>query len=285
MSHAHKNNLSDADIDVQYLWKERRVCAMFKKRQKRIESQRLELLGSLTGGFAHDFNNFLSALNAYLTCIRHDSKDERVLENLDRIFTMERRMADILKSIVRFASAGKADRVRVNVPVNGNVNIEGITDEILAWLRVSFPKDIRISKKGLSEACYILGEHSGVMQILLNLCINSRDAMPGGGELSITLERVSADTKDARAWRLPETGEYICIRVCDTGTGIEEKIARQIFKTSFTTKENGSGMGLAIAQRLARAFGGSIRAESAPGRGTTMSVYLPLTAPPPQETS
>jgi CheY-like chemotaxis protein len=236
----------------------------------------MEALGTLASGFAHDFNNLLSGIFSYLTVIRMKTTDEEVLEPIELVYNIARRASTLVKHIVTFSRSSQIRAV--------HVNICHTVDEIVAMIRESFPKNIELENTVCDRDCWILGDPSQIAQVLLNLCINARDAMPSGGTLTISLERMRISEEDVRRFRMLQAGNTVRITVSDTGMGIDPTIADKIFDPFFTTKSdrNGTGMGLFIVYGILRSHRGDIELTSNPGRGTAISIYLPLTEPPNQ---
>jgi signal transduction histidine kinase len=246
-----------------------------------IRIQRLELLGSLTSGFAHDLNNFLSAIQNYLTGIRLSLEDKAagdkavsdktILEDIDRIMTVSRRAASLVQSMVRFSRQSGAHTAAVNMAA--------IIEEVLSLLRGSLPGNIKIEYQITDFQCCVPGESTQLVQVFMNLCLNARDAMPDGGVLTITLARTHIqDGREYGFYRL-EPGDFVCVEVCDTGSGIEEQYRENIFDPFFTTKENGNGVGLFIAREILRAHRGGIKLEYPSAAGTKFIVCLPVWEP------
>ncbi len=239
-----------------------------------FQSQKMEALGTLASGFAHDFNNLLSGIFSYLTVIRMKTTDEEVLEPLELVYNIARRASTLVKHIVTFSRSSQIRAVHVNICT--------MVDEVVAMIRESFPKNIALENSVCDKDCWILGDQSQMAQVLLNLCINARDAMPTGGKLAISLERLRISEEDARRFRMLQPGNAVRITVSDTGMGIDPAIADKIFDPFFTTKSdrNGTGMGLFIVYGILRSHHGDIELSSTPGRGTSISIFLPLVEPP-----
>jgi len=239
-----------------------------------FQSQKMEALGTLASGFAHDFNNLLSGIFSYLTVIKMKTTDEEVLEPLDLVYSIAKRASTLVKHIVTFS---RSSQIRA-VPVN----IGSVIDEVVAMIRESFPKNIDLQTVACDDDCWILGDQSQIAQVLLNLCINARDAMPSGGVLAISLERLRISEEDARRFRLLKPGNTVRVTVSDTGMGIDPAIADKIFDPFFTTKSdrNGTGMGLFIVYGILRSHRGDIELSSTPGKGTSISIFIPLSEPP-----
>jgi len=244
--------------------------AQARREGRLIRLQRLEMLGSLTSGFAHDLNNLLFALQSYLTGIRLAANeracDEALAGDIDSALAVARRAADLVRSMVRFSRQSGAH--------TDSVHVAALIEEVFALLRGSLPTSIQIKNSITGLDIAVVGEATQLIQVFMNLCLNARDAMPDGGELILSLERVHIDEESASGGQL-EAGDYVRIEVRDTGMGIEEQHREKIFEPFFTTKENGNGVGLFIVQEILRAHRGDIRMEKSSGSGTRFSVYLP----------
>jgi signal transduction histidine kinase/CheY-like chemotaxis protein len=242
--------------------------------QQRLESQlrraqRMESIGTLAGGIAHDLNNALTPVLMAVQLLRL-ALPGRAMDDLDLIEGGARRGADLVKQLLTFARGAEGDRLPVQV--------RPLLIEVERMARSTFPKSIELHvdcPKGLPA---ILGDFTQLHQVLLNLLLNGRDAMPDGGTLSVEVKRKDFDAGvDADAFDVTP-GPYLVLQVSDTGTGIPPKILDRIFDPFFTTKaaDKGTGLGLATALGIVKGHGGFIRVYSVPGRGSTFRVYLPV---------
>jgi two-component system, cell cycle sensor histidine kinase and response regulator CckA len=219
-------------------------------------SQKMEILGVLAGGVAHDFNNLLTGILGYAYVLQSEPDvAEKHGEALEVIITSAERAAQLTTHLLGFARHGQGRFAAVD--------IHKIANEIVDLLRRTMDRKIRISAHLLASPATVMADCGQMYQVLLNLCINARDAMPGGGDLLISTRN---------------SGNGIVISVRDTGTGIPESIRGRIFDTLFTTKPagQGTGMGLAMVRAITRNHGGAISFESVPNEGTVFHVTLPL---------
>ncbi len=241
-----------------------------KLEQQFLRAQRLESVGTLAGGLAHDLNNVLAPISMSIELLRGSVSDPRGTELLDTIAMSAHRGADMVGQVLSFAR-GVEGR---HVILPGEVLIKGLTP----ILRDTFPKNIRIQTRIEEDLSPIEGDATQLHQVLLNFCLNARDAMPDGGLLSISSERVDLDDEYAGLNLEAETGPYLCIRVEDTGEGIPQENIGKVFDPFFTTKGVGKGTGLGLSTSLAiiKSHGGFIKAYSEPGRGTAFCCYLPM---------
>jgi PAS domain S-box-containing protein len=237
-----------------------------------IYSQKMEAIGNLAGGIAHDFNNILSSIIGFTQLALDDSdKGSLLADYLQEVYTAGKRAKDLVGQILAFArqSDEKAIPLQVNLIIN----------EVLQFIRSSIPTSIEI-KKNISSDSFIMGNQTQLHQIMMNLCTNAAQAMAEkGGILEVTLQDVAVD----RNFEYPNLdlthGDYIEIGVSDTGTGIAPETLVSVFEPYFTTKETGSGtgLGLAVVHGIVESYGGKITVDSQLGKGTTFTIYLPVT--------
>jgi PAS domain S-box-containing protein len=234
-----------------------------------MRAQRMESIGTLAGGIAHDLNNILAPIMMAIEILKTTSHDQQSQQILGTIEVSAKRGADIVRQVLSFARGLEGQRIEVQ-PVHLLKDLECI-------IRDTFPKDIKLQFWIPIDTWTILGDPTQVHQILLNLCVNARDAMPEGGNLSIGVENCLVDESSA-AINLPvKPGRYVNISVTDSGIGISQQIIDKIFEPFFTTKElnKGTGLGLSTVMAIVKSHGGAINVYSEPGKGTTFKVYLP----------
>ena len=234
-----------------------------------LRAQRMESLGTLAGGIAHDLNNVLTPLLVSVQVLKQNITDadrQRLLEALE---TNVQRGASLVKQVLAFGRGVAGERA--------SIHPKHIASEIRQIVRETFPKSIVFDLHSDNDLWTIIGDPTQLQQVLLNLCVNARDAMPDGGKLSIRMENTVLD--EAYAGMNPEarTGPYVLIKVADTGTGIPKEIQDKIFDPFFTTKEPGKGTGLGLSTTLGivKSHGGFINCYSEPGKGSTFKVYIP----------
>ena len=240
-----------------------------KLEQQFLRAQRLESIGTLAGGIAHDLNNMLSPIMMSIDLLKLNCRDQRTQAILTTIETSARRGADMVQQILSFARGVEGQRVTI-AP-------QEIIRDIQHLVQDTFPKNILFSADVPADLPAFLGDHTQVHQILLNLCVNARDAMPGGGMLSILAGSITVDENYAAMTPDAKPGEYVMIKVADTGTGIPREVVDKIFDPFFTTKEQGKGTGLGLSTVLAivKSHGGFVNVQSEPDQGTTFTVCLP----------
>jgi signal transduction histidine kinase/ActR/RegA family two-component response regulator len=234
-----------------------------------LRAQRLESIGTLASGIAHDLNNILSPITMGAQMLQMKPQDEQSRRLLEIMRTNAERGGDMIKQLLSFARGIAGERVLIQ-PKHLIREIVGITQE-------TFPRSIRVEER-LSEGLWVInGDATQLHQAVLNLCVNARDAMPRGGKLTIEAENRRLDEMYAGMLKGASPGDYVVITITDTGTGVPPEIIDRIFDPFFTTKEpgRGTGLGLATVQTIAANYGGFITVESKPGRGTNFKIYLP----------
>jgi PAS domain S-box-containing protein len=234
------------------------------------QAQKLESLGVLAGGIAHDFNNLLTAVHGNLYLLRQAlPPDPALLELLDDAAHAAERGADLVRRLLAY---GRPDLELPQV-----VELGALIAEAAALARPMVEPQVRLVVRRGRGPAHAKGSASALAQVLVNLFVNARDAMPDGGVITVT--RSTVELAARRRWAPPELprGRYHAIAVGDTGTGIPPAIMERIFDPFFTTKPvgRGSGLGLPTALAIARAHGGWLSAESTPGRGSTFRLLLP----------
>lgn len=235
-----------------------------------IQAQRLESLGTLAGGIAHDFNNLLGIIMGYSTMLqRRKPEDTKLLKGLESIHTAAERGAALVRHLLTIA--------RKTETVFSPVNINDTMEEITGFLKETLPKSITISKNLQENLPTVLADSAQLHQVFMNISINSRDAMPMGGTLSVATSVVDGDTL---AGRFPAAvmGPYVLVRIGDTGVGMDEETKRKMFDPFFTTKMPGAGtgLGLSLVYSIVEVHRGIIDVESEEGKGTVFNLYFPV---------
>jgi PAS domain S-box-containing protein len=234
-----------------------------------LRTQRMESIGTLAGGIAHDLNNVLAPILLAVALFKARFKDEKSMSMLEMIETSARRGADMVKQVLTFARGIEGERV-VLQPKHLMREMHGIASQ-------SFPKTIQLTLDIPKDLQPIKGDATQLHQVLLNLCVNARDAMPKGGTITLRGSNVTLDESYAVMNPEARPGPYVLLTVADTGTGIPAEILDKIFDPFFTTKEigKGTGLGLSTVHAIVKSHGGFLRAKSEMGRGAQFSVYLP----------
>lgn len=237
--------------------------------QQFIRAQRLESIGTMAGGLAHDLNNILAPISMAIELLKIRTHDERGQELLDTIAGSVRRGADMIEQVISFARGREGRRMDVNPRV--------LISEIAKIGRETFLKDIHLEIHASPDLWMVRGDPTQLHQVLLNLCFNARDAVSANGWIAIEATNVHIDESFAAMTLEAQPGPHVCITVKDNGTGIEQEIQEKIFDPFFTTKAVGKGTGLGLSSSLAivKSHGGFIRVKSKPGLSTCFSVYLP----------
>ncbi len=242
--------------------------------KKRLEShllhmQRMESINTLASGIAHNLNNMLTPMLMSLQMLKGKFKDEKSQRLLTILEQNSLRSADLIKHVMFFAQGIEGERK--------SLQVTHLVSEIEKIAKETFPKDIEIRTDVPDDLWIISGDITQLYQVIMNLCINARDAMPYGGILSITASNFFIDTDFVRMHNDAKVGPYIIITVSDTGVGISPKILDRIFEPFFTTKEHGKGTGLGLSTALAivKSHGGFITVYSEVERGTAFRVHLP----------
>jgi PAS domain S-box-containing protein len=234
-----------------------------------MRAQRIESIGTLAGGIAHDLNNILAPIMMSIEMLKLTATDPHAKSVLETIEVSSRRGADIVRQVLSFARGLEGERIEVQ-PKHLLKDLESI-------IKDTFPKNIRLKFSIPADTWTILGDPTQVHQILLNLCVNARDAMPHGGNLAIGIENCVLDEHYVAMNTQARPGRYVQISVTDSGTGIPPGLLDKIFEPFFTTKDlhNGTGLGLSTVMAIVKSHDGIINVYSEPGTGTTFTVYLP----------
>lgn len=244
--------------------------------QKRTEehlfrAQRMESIGTLASGIAHDLNNILSPITMSVEMLRLENSDPVAARWLDMIRENAERGANLVKQVLTFARGMEGERI--------TVQLKHILKELISVLRETLPKSINIEFEIDPELWPISADPTQIHQVLMNICINARDAMAAGGTMKIKATNVGIDETYLRINPDAAPGPHVLIVVEDTGVGIAPDVMKRLFDPFFTTKEigKGTGLGLSTALMLVKSHGGFLNAYSEEGRGSQFSIYLPAT--------
>lgn len=235
------------------------------------ETQKREALASLAAGVAHDFNNILHCILGYTEmALASKALDSANRELLRQIVTIVGKGKDLAQRFLVFGS--KTTRRQVELSLNT------VVQEVEHLLMRTIPRNITMEHALQPDLLAIIGDMGQAEQVVMNLCINARDAMPQGGKLRLTTENIELTRTSPLHRRLDlAPGPYVHLSVADTGSGITKDLRKNIFKPFFTTKEKGqgTGLGLAIVSSIVQEHGGQIDCTSTPGSGTTFNLYFP----------
>ena len=238
-----------------------------------FRAQRLESIGTLAGGIAHDLNNVLTPILVSLKLLR-EMRGETPAEVLDTLETSAHRGASIVQQVLSFARGVEGERavLQVKHPLN----------EVLKIAKDVFPRSIEIRTQLEGDLWPVSGDPTQLHQVFMNLVVNARDAMPNGGRLQVEAKNSEIDENYSRMQPDAQPGCYVVITVADTGAGIPPGILPKIFEPFFTTKEigKGTGLGLSTAAGIVRSHGGFLTVYSEPGKGSSFKVYLPAAEKP-----
>ena len=234
-----------------------------------LRAQRMEGIGTLATGMAHDLNNILAPILMSVGTMRMGLTPEERLAAILQIETSIKRAADIIRQVLTFGRGVSGERVAVN-PVE-------VVEEVSKIISQTFPKDVTISTDASADLWPIIGDKTQIHQVLLNLCINSRDAMPKGGSLSLLARNFNVVEDYASLHPPLQAGPYIMLQVTDTGDGISPSNIEKIFDPFFTTKAlgKGTGLGLSTVLGIVKSHHGSVTVDTELNRGTTFQVLLP----------
>jgi two-component system, cell cycle sensor histidine kinase and response regulator CckA len=253
----------------------RAEAALKKSEEQFRHAQKMEAVGRLAGGVAHDFNNLLSVILSYSDFLIEDmgAQDPRRAD-LEQIQTAGRRAADLTRQLLAFS--------RQQVLAPQVLDINAVVREAEKLIRRVVGEDVFVRAVLDDSAGMIQADPGHLNQVIMNLVVNARDAMPAGGMLTITTSRVEIDEGFARDHFGVKPGPYVMLALTDNGMGMDETTQEHIFEPFFTTKEQGkgTGLGLSTAFGIVEQSGGTMAVESKPGMGATFRVYLPRTTEP-----
>ncbi len=244
-----------------------------KAEQQLLRAQRMESIGTLAGGVAHDLNNVLAPILMSLELLKMHCQDPGAEDLLQTLRLSAQRGADLVKQLLSFSRGIEGERIVVNVA--------HILRDLGRVIREIFPKNIEIRLPPGGEAWTVVGDSTQLHQVFLNLFVNARDAMPGGGRLGVKMENVVLDAMYAGSNAEAKPGAYLRVTVTDTGLGMPPGVLDRIFEPFFTTKQlgTGTGLGLSTTSAIVKSHGGFINVYSEVGKGTTFAVHLPASTP------
>jgi two-component system, cell cycle sensor histidine kinase and response regulator CckA len=251
--------------------------------QRRLEdqlrqSQKIEAIGLLAGGVAHDFNNILQIIRGSLQLARDPESTEKERADFEKqTDEAVNRAADLTRQLLAFGRRQKLEICQVNMGA--------LVSSLLKMVRRLIGENVNVSYVEPETPLWVMADSNQIDQVILNLCINARDAMPDGGTLILELSTATFTDSDSRARPWIRAGDFVVLAVSDTGTGMSPTTLQRIFEPFFTTKGqgHGTGLGLAVVQGVIQQHLGMINVYSEPGHGTTFRVYLPATEKPSDE--
>ena len=232
-----------------------------------LRAQRLESLGTLAGGIAHDLNNILGPILMSVQMLQMRPQDERSRKLLRTMERSTQRGADLVRQVLSFARGVKGERVAMP--------LKPLISELAKILKDTLPRSIQIRLAVANDLWTVEGDVTQLHQVLMNLCLNARDAMTEGGTLTVSASNIAVEEAYARLHVGARAGRYVLLEVADTGAGMSPEVQDKIFEPFFTTKEKGTGLGLSTALGIITGHGGFINVYSEEGRGTCFKIYLP----------
>ncbi len=240
------------------------------------QAQKMEAVGKLAGGVAHDFNNLLTAIAGYADALLASLPEGGVArQDAVEIARAAARAASLTRQLLAYS--------RQQILSPSVLHLREVVDHLTGMLRRLIGEDVRLTTRHLGEDAFVRVDRGQIEQVILNLALNARDAMPQGGTLTITTTVLTLDATGARTHGL-SPGPHVCLEVQDSGTGMDEPTRSRAFDPFFTTKEpgKGTGLGLSTVYGIVQQSGGSVRLESTPGAGTMVRVYLPKVREQPE---
>ena len=237
--------------------------------EKFLRAQRMEAVGALTSGVAHDLNNILAPMLMVAGLLKGKLTEAHDREMLAIVESSAQRGAGIIAQLLAFSRGGEG--VRSRIPPRHLVK------EMVSILQETFPRDIRIESEVPADLWDVMADATHLHQVIMNLCVNARDAMPDGGKLTLTVKNVQLTGSEVQGHSRAAAGPHVLVTVTDTGHGIPAEIMDRIFDPFFTTKEigKGTGLGLSTVVGIVKNHGGFVTAYSEAGHGTVFKVYLP----------
>ena len=266
--HVHQMTLAGRKVILSML---RDITARTQMQAQLRHAQKLEAVGQLAGGVAHDFNNILQVINGYGTLMQMTmAEQDPNRPAIGEILKAAERAAHLTHSLLAFS------RKQIMNPKHVDLNV--VVTNVDKFLRRVIGEDIQLKLQRSEEPLSVRVDAGQIEQVLMNLATNARDAMPTGGTLTVTTEKVETDHLFEQIHGFGQAGSYALITVTDTGCGMDESTQKRIFDPFFTTKEmgRGTGLGLSIVYGTIKQHGGYVIASSAQGLGTTIQLYVPL---------
>jgi len=267
-------NLAASSIDNVRLLEQEREQALTLQ-----QSQKMEAIGTLAGGVAHDFNNLLTVIigNTELA-FKKSPEPDPVRPRLEEIDKAAKRAAVLTRQLLAFGRRQQMER--------RNIKLNDVIAEIMKLLNRIIGADVEVNVRAGSNLSIISADPAQIEQVVMNLAVNARDAMPEGGQLTIETSNVTLDENYQRHYPFAQPGKYVELQVSDTGSGMEEATRARIFEPFFTTKlvGKGTGLGLSMAYGIVKQHDGHINVYSQPGHGTTFKIYLPVAERAVEET-
>ncbi len=275
----HRDNLealvAERTIKLEYELQERKRAEEEREKlqEQLIQAQKMESIGTLAGGVAHDFNNILTGIIGYGHCTLMGMTDNDPLrQNIERILEAADRATHLTRDLLIFS--------RHRIGEQGPTDLNQIVSKSVTFLQRMIGEDAILKSTLHCEPLPILADSHQLEQVLMNLVMNARDAMPRGGVISLQTSRILLQQDFITTHGFGKPGSHALLTVSDNGSGMDAETLRRIFEPFFTTKEvdKGTGLGLSVVYGIVKQHDGFICVESEPGHGATFSIYLPLVA-------
>lgn len=249
-----------------------------QQEEQLLRAQRMENIGMLAAGIAHDLNNVLAPILIAAPLLRASVRDPAGLQMLDTVQKSAERGASLVRQILAFSKGGGDPRQ--------SVQLQSLLSDLSTAIVETFPKNIRFEAPEPGNLWPIHANPTQIYQVLLNLCINARDAMPDGGRLTLDAENRVLDATAARAIAGARPGAFLVLRIADTGTGIRPEVLARMWEPFYTTKETGqgTGLGLSTVRGIVEAHHGFVDLDTRVGHGTCFRVWFPAAAEIPAGT-
>jgi signal transduction histidine kinase/ActR/RegA family two-component response regulator len=258
----HNNRLYE---ELQHAYRE-----LTQTQDQLLQSQKMEAIGRLAGGIAHDFNNLLTVIAGQTYMLRNQTAAGPVREGVERIEATAERAAELIRQLLAFS--------RKQVLQPGVLRLNAIVESMAPMLTRVIGEDVELSARLAPRLGHVKADPTQIEQVIMNLAVNARDAMPGGGQLILETANVVVDASHGLPHPDMTPGAYVMLAVSDTGIGMDAETRRRLFEPFYTTKEpgKGTGLGLSTVYGIVKQSGGHIGVSSEPGRGATFKIYLPV---------
>jgi PAS domain S-box-containing protein len=250
-----------------------RIVARDITERKKMESailhaQKIDSIGNLAGGIAHDFNNILASILGSASIMRRRmTEEEKLYKYVQIIEGAARRGSSLTRQLLTFA--------RKTETFTKPVDVNALVHDTLQLFERSVSKEIVLQTNFTGESALVNGDEGQLQQAVLNLLLNARDAMPGGGTITVSTTCTVADAHTTRQFASVKPGAFVTVTVADSGVGMEKTVQNRIFEPFFTTKDHGTGLGLSVTYGVVQNHGGFINLESEPGQGTIFTLFFP----------
>ncbi len=276
--HRHFQQNAATELAAQVVQLQRSEAARDALQEQLVHAQRMEATGTLAAGLAHDMNNILASISSFASLLREELGDARAYADLDSIIGQARRGGDLTRALLAFSRRGQ---YRKQV-----LTLESVVRDVVPILSRTLPKSIAVRSRAGSDPLWLEGDPTQLHQVIVNLVMNAAHAMDAQGALDIVTSRIELAAQGASSLGLAP-GPYAQLQVCDDGCGMDDVTRRRVFEPFFTTKPQGQGTGLGLSTvwGIAQAHGGTAHVTSEVGKGSTFTIYLPLSTARTEEAS